>query len=175
MIEVAQEAQLGDIFWDLPTWVYYTARYDLGCTIYVANPTDAAKEYSLITHTYKNSVLQGEGVLQVYGFAWFTVEPGDFLTLRGTVSNNESDVTMVVSLFEKETQTSVDSISTILVTPVSAVMPPGWGYGTVGGVDMLSMMIMIMMMTMMMKMVSSTAETEEEKAERLEAKKLLSK
>lgn len=165
---MADEIILGDVFWDLPTWVYYTANYDLGCTIYVANPTDVAKEYCLMTRTYRNNAQRGEGVLQVYGYSWFTVEPGDFITLRGTMKNTESDVLFTVDLFEKETQASADTISTFLVTPSASAMPPGWGGGTIGGgTDILSMMMMIMVMTMMVKMVSSAIgpEKEEKKKE----------
>ena len=32
---------LGDIFWDLAPWITYEPGYDLGCSIYVANPGDA--------------------------------------------------------------------------------------------------------------------------------------
>ena len=42
---------LGDIFWDLAPWITYEPGYDLGCSIYVANPGDAEKEYTLIGQT----------------------------------------------------------------------------------------------------------------------------
>jgi len=169
MISVAQEAQLGDIFWDLPTWAYYTEGYDLGCIIYVANPTDTVKEYALISHTYKNGALRGEGVLQVFGYTWFAVDPGDFIKLNGQLKLDESDVLLKVDLIEKETQAPADTVWVMLVTPTSAVMPPGWGVPGITS-DWLPMMIMVMMMVMMMNVLNSATETEEEKKNRLEEK-----
>lgn len=156
--------ELGDIFWDLPTWVYYVSGYDLGCIIYVANNTDAVKQYALISHTYKNGILRSEGVLQVYGYTWFDVDPGDLIKLLGTMRINESDVVLTVSLVEKETQEETDSVSTTLVTPTAAAMPPGWNIPGTGN-DWLSMMIMMMVMIMMMKMVSSAIGPEKKKEE----------
>jgi len=168
MISPAQEVELGDVFWDIPTWIYYTAGYDLGCSIYVANPSDIVREYALISHTYKNQVLQSEGVLQVYGYTWFTVDPGDFIKLNGQLNLAESDVVLTIDLIDKETQSSADTISTILVTPTAAALPPGWN---VPGVDnLMPMIMMIMLMMMMGKMMGSVTETEEEKKKRLEAK-----
>jgi hypothetical protein len=156
------ENELGDIFWDIPTWVYYVAQYDLGCTIYIANNTDVAREYTLITRTYKEGILRSEGVLSVYGYTWFTVEPGDFIKLCGTMVNEESDVVLTVILVEKESQEAADSVSTTLVTPSTAALPPGWNL-IGGGTDWLSLLMMVMVMVMMMKMMSSAIEPKEKK------------
>ena len=48
MQESVMAGQLGDIFWDLAPWITYAAGYDLGCNIFVANPTDTVKEYALM-------------------------------------------------------------------------------------------------------------------------------
>jgi predicted membrane channel-forming protein YqfA (hemolysin III family) len=40
--------ELGDIFWDLAPYVVYSPGYDIGCNIYVANPTDQPQEYVLM-------------------------------------------------------------------------------------------------------------------------------
>ena len=42
---------LGDIFWDLAPAIVYSSGSELGTTIYVANPTDEAKEYALYVTT----------------------------------------------------------------------------------------------------------------------------
>jgi len=165
MIKVLQEEKQGDVFWDLPTWVYYTAGYDLGCIIYVANPTDAAKEYMLMTKTSRSGALINEGTIQVHGLAWFTVEPGDFIRLYGTMNFSETGVNLTVDLIEKVTEEVVDSVSTILVQP-SPAMPPGWDGA--GGLDWMSLLMMMMVIMMMSTMMKSVSETEEEKKARLE-------
>jgi hypothetical protein len=163
---MTEPVKLGDIFWDIPTWIYYTKDFDLGCTIYVANNTDTDREYALISHTYKNGVLQSEGVLRVYDYTWFPVSSGDFVKLHGTMKLGESDVILTVSLMEKDTQAAIDSISTTLVTPTAAVMPPGWNIpGVTGGTDLMSMIMMVMVMIMMMKMASSAIGSDEKKKE----------
>ena len=45
--EITVMGELGDIFWDLPPWIVYSPGYDVGCSIYVANPTEVEKEYAL--------------------------------------------------------------------------------------------------------------------------------
>jgi hypothetical protein len=58
---------LGDIFWDLAPWIVYTPGYDLGCSIYVANPSDDDKEYSLIARRTSGETLISEEALPVFG------------------------------------------------------------------------------------------------------------
>ena len=63
----------GDIFWDLAPWITYAAGYDLGCTIYVANPTDQQQEYALMAeldqrhHGYQRRSSASLRLHQVYG------------------------------------------------------------------------------------------------------------
>jgi len=153
-----EEDKLGDIFWDLASWIYYIAGYELGCIIYVVNDTDVEREYALISRTYRNGVLQNEGTIQVHGYTWFAVSPEDFIKLYGTLKLDESDVTLTVNLIEKETQETTDSVSAALVTPTSAAMPPGWnipGVPTTPTSDWMSIMITMMIVVMMMKMMTS--------------------
>ena len=39
---------LGDILWNLAPAIVYSSGSELGATIYVANPTEEAKEYALM-------------------------------------------------------------------------------------------------------------------------------
>jgi len=119
-------SELGDIFWDLAPWIVYTPGFDIGCNIYVANPTDTAKEYALIAGLFRNETLISEEALPVYGNTWFTVEPGDFVRLRGALRFDESDVILSVLLVERETEEVADSVSTSLVAPTVAALPPTW-------------------------------------------------
>jgi hypothetical protein len=118
---------LGDIFWDLPAWITYAAGYDVGGNIYVANPTDTAKEYALMAKLVRNGQTLSEEALPVFGYTWFTVEPGDFINLKGAIRFNDSDADLMVQLIEKESGEATDSVTTRLVsTSNSAAFPPGW-------------------------------------------------
>jgi hypothetical protein len=68
--------ELGDIFWDLPPVVSYVTGMDLGCSIYVANPTEVEKEYALMARLTRNETLISEEALPVFGYTWFKVAPG---------------------------------------------------------------------------------------------------
>ena len=118
--------ELGDIFWDLAPWIVYTPGFDIGCNIYVANPTGTAKEYALMAGLFRNETLISEEALPVYGSTWFTVDPEDFVRLRGALRFDESDVVLSVVLVERETETVADSVSTSLVAPAVASLPPTW-------------------------------------------------
>ena len=80
---------LGDIFWDLAPWIVYSPGYDLGCNIYVANPTDTVKEYALMARLSSGTTVISEEALPVFGYTWFSVEPGDLVTLKGALRFSE--------------------------------------------------------------------------------------
>ena len=149
--------ELGNIFWDLPPWIVYAPGYDLGCTIYVANPTDTEKEYTLISRLSSNDTLISEEAVKVFGYAWFKVDPNDFIKLRGALRANESSAVLSVLLIERETEEMADAVSTSLVAPTVSSLPPSWP-GTPGttaatGFDwssMLTMMFPLMMLGMML-------------------------
>ena len=122
---------LGDIFWDLAPWIVYTPGYDLGCNIYVANPTDTAKEYALMARLSRDTTVISEEALPVFGYTWFTVEPGDLVTLKGALRFNESNADLTVSLIERESGEVTDVVITLLVSETTSALPPGWG-GTPG-------------------------------------------
>lgn len=149
--------ELGNIFWDLPPWIIYAPGYDLGCTIYVANPTDTEKEYTLISRLSSNDTVISEEAVKVFGYAWFKVDPKDFIKLRGALRANESSAILSVLLIERETEEIADSVATSLVAPAVSSLPPSWPGtpGTTGATSsdwssMLMMMFPLMMLGMMM-------------------------
>jgi len=106
--------ELGDIFWDLAPWITYEPGYDLGCSIYVANPSDAEKEYALMARLSRDTVVISEEVLPVFGYSWFKVAPGDFIRIRGALRFDESDSDLAVLLIERETEDLMRVIVTSL-------------------------------------------------------------
>ncbi|MDO8692428.1 MAG: hypothetical protein Q7R39_20855 [Dehalococcoidia bacterium] len=160
--------ELGNIFWDLPPWIVYAPGYDLGCTIYVANPTDTEKEYTLISRLSSNDTLISEEAVKVFGYAWFKVDPNDFIKLRGALRANESGAVLTVLLIERETEEIADSVATSLVAATVSSLPPSWP-GTPGttaatGFDwssMLTMMFPLMMLGMMLPVLKPQQGKEE--------------
>jgi hypothetical protein len=157
--------KLGDIFWDLAPYIVYSPGFDIGCNIYVANPTDTAKEYALMARLSSNNTVISEEALPVYGYTWFTVEPGEFAVLRGALRFTGSDADLTVSLMELETGEATDSVATRLIAPTTSALPPGWGGTTdttTNWSSMLGMMMPMMMFFMLGMMMSSTFKTKEE-------------
>jgi len=155
---------LGDIFWDLPPWMTYTPGFDLGCSIYVANPTAVEKEYALLARLYRGETLITEEALPVFGYAWFKVAPGDFIRLRGALRFNESDADVSVLLVERETEEVTDSAVTRLVAPqTSGALPPSWPGApgsTQTGIDWSSLLTMMLPVMMLGLVVGSARPTE---------------
>ncbi len=171
--------ELGNIFWDLPPWIVYATGYDLGCTIYVANPTDTEKEYALMSRLSSNETVISEEAVKVFGYAWFKVDPKDFIKLRGALRSDESDVVLSVLLVERETQEIADSVSASLVAPAVSTLPPTWPGtpGTTGttGFDwssLLGMMLPIMMLGIVASTLKPGKEREEAPLDREERKLL---
>ncbi len=159
--------KLGDIFWDLAPYMGYSPGFDIGCNIYVANPTDTAKEYALMARLSRDTTLISEEALPVYGYTWFKVEPGEFAILRGALRFNESNVDLTVSLMERETGQATDAVATRLIAPTTASLPPGWPGATGVTTDrsaMLGLMMPMLMVGMLgMVMVSAFKPKEEKK------------
>ena len=160
--------ELGNIFWDLPSWNVYAAGYDLGCTIYVANPTDTEKEYTLMSRLSLNETVISEEAIKVFGFAWFKVDPKDFIRLRGALRSDESDVVLSVFLVERETEQIADSVSTSLVAPAVSTLPPTWpgapGTPETTAFDWSSLLMMVFPF-MIVGMVAPALRPREEKKE----------
>ena len=157
---------LGDIFWDLAPWIVYSPGFDLGCRIYVANPTDTEKEYALIARLSQNDMLISEEALPVFGHTWFKVAPSDFVSLHGALRFEESDADLFVLLVERETQQSTDSVATRLVAPTAAALPPAWpGAPGTSGFDWNSLLMMILPVMMLSMVVPALIPREEKKEE----------
>ena len=164
--------ELGNIFWDLPPWIVYAGGYDLGCTIYVANPTDTEKEYTLMSRLSSNETVISEEAVKVFGYAWFKVDPKDFIRLRGELRFDESDVVLSILLIERETEEFADWVSTSLVAPAVSALPPTWpgspGSPDATGFDWSSMLMMVFPF-MMLGMLIPALGSREEKKERASA------
>lgn len=171
---------MGDIFWDLAPWITYEPGYDLGCSIYVANPDVTEKEYALMARLSREGVVISDEVLPVFGYTWFKVAPGDFIRLRGALRFDESDSELSILLVERETEEVTDSVVTVLVSPATAgVLPPTWPGGTsIAGFDWGSLLYMMMPVMMLGTVLAATKpEKKEEKKQELvtakEERKLL--
>ena len=165
--QITVMGELGDIFWDLPPWVVYSPGYDVGCSIYVANPTEVEKEYALMAQLSSNDTLISEEALPVFGYTWFTVAPGDFIRLYGAFRFEETDVDLAVLLVERETEEVTDMISTRLVGPSVSALPPTWPGApgaTETGFDW-SSLLMAMFPVMMLGMVAPALKPEKEREE----------
>ena len=161
---------LGDIFWDLPSWIVYTAGLDLGCTIYVANPTETEKEYSLMAKLSRGTTVISEEALPVYGYAWFKVDPGDLVSLKGAIRFSESGASLTVFLVERETEERTDSVTAVLTAPSTSSLPPGWPTpGTTTGFDWSSLLAM-MLPVVMLGMVAVAMKPQKEKEKKIETK-----
>ena len=158
--------QLGDIFWDLAPYIAYSPGFDIGCNIYVANPTDTAKEYALMATLSRDTTKISEEALPVFGYTWFTVDPGDFITLRGAIRFADTNAVLIVSLMEKETGLETDSVATTLVAPSTSALPPAWP-GVPGTTtdwsSMLGMMLPMLMFVMLGMVMASAFKPEKKK------------
>jgi len=158
--------QLGDIFWDLAPYIAYSPGFDIGCNIYVANPTDTAKEYALMATLSRDTTKISEEALPVFGYTWFTVDPGDFVTLRGAIRFADTNAVLTVSLVEKETGQETDSVATTLVAPSTSALPPAWPGTTATTTtwdSMLGMMMPMLMFAMLGMVMVSAFKPEKEK------------
>ena len=155
----------GDVFWDLPPWISYIAGTDLGFALYVANPTDATKEYALISNLSQNGAVISEESIKVSGYAWFHVEAGDWIRLRGSLCLEDTNCLLTVVLVEKDTQEVLDSVTTYLQMPSAAVLPPGWPVSTtpVQTTDWMGMLLPVMMLGLVGAMVTSMVKAPEER------------
>jgi len=157
--------KLGDIFWDLPPWITYSSGFDLGCVIYIANPTNEEKEYALMAKLSSDSTVISEEALPVFGYTWFKVDPGDFIRLYGALRFDETDCDLTVSLTERETGEAADSIVTRLVSPYPAWPPWGVPGMPTTPTDWFSMLLPLMMLGIMGMVMGSALRPRKEKRE----------
>ncbi|MFC1970666.1 hypothetical protein ACFLV0_01840 [Chloroflexota bacterium] len=156
----------GDVFWDLAPSIVYSPGSELGCVIYVANPTDEAREYLLMSRLSVDGTVVAEEAVKVFGHAWFSVDPGELVKLLGALKFDESDVTMSVMLIERTSEEIADIVSTYLVSPETAATP-GWPGVWPGGPSQvstdMSWLAAMMLMAMAGMMVGTLTEPEEDK------------
>jgi len=117
---------LGDIFWDIAPLIVYSPGFDLGCNLYVANPTGVEKEYALMAKLTRDNTTISEEAIPVFGYTWFKVAPGDFVPLKGALRFTESNADLTLSLIERETGAATDAVTTRLVAPTTSALPPAW-------------------------------------------------
>lgn len=114
MVEV-EEALKGDLFWQLPGIIVYKENTEIPLNLSVVNLSNATREYTLLARTYDSTGRQlSEGTILVGGLAWFLVESEDREDISGTMTFEETDVTLRVFLIEKETNEVVDQVMTYL-------------------------------------------------------------
>ena len=155
--------KLGDIFWDLAPYIVYSPGFDIGCNIYVANPTDAEKVYALMATLSRDTTKLGEEALPVFGYTWFKVEPGDFITLKGALRFSDTNASLTVSLVERESQAAIDSVATSLIAPTTSALPPAWAGTTATNWSSMLGLMMPMLMLVMLGMVMVSAFRPKEK------------
>jgi hypothetical protein len=127
---------LGDIFWNLAPAIVYSSGSELGATIYVANPTEEAKEYALMARLSSGDTVISEESVRVFGAAWFTVDPGEFIRLHGAFRFDDTDAVLSLLLIERETGEVADAVLSDLVSPEAAAS--GWPIGWPGGTSVLT-------------------------------------
>jgi hypothetical protein len=123
----ALSSSIGDVFWGLSPYITYIAGTSIGVTIYVANPSSVDRDYALLSRLVgaDGKVILEESIT-VYQHAWFTVESGQYIELQAELAFDVSNAVLSVVLVEKSTDSDVDSVSTYLVAPTAAQLPPGF-------------------------------------------------
>ncbi len=160
----------GDVFWNLMPSIVYVPGTELPCIAYVANPTDEDREYMLALTISSAGETIAEYPIKVDDLTWFPVEANSVVSLPGALVLGYSDVALTMSLYEKEQNKVVDTVSTALTTTGTSGLPdlpdvPAFpefpGMPTISGIDisavmnlMITMMIVVMMMKMMAQSVS---------------------
>jgi len=151
----------GDVFWSLLPSMVYVAGTELPCTVYVANPTDTDREYMLSLAITRAGELVTEYPVRVDDLTWFPVDAESVISLPGALVIGYSDVALVMSLYEREQNSVVDTVNTALTTTGTSGLPelPGFpGLPPVnGGIDMsslISLMITMMIVVMMIRMIT---------------------
>ena len=104
----------GRVFWDMPSQVEYVPGSDLACAFYVANPTSSVMRYSLCAELYYKALVLTKETIPVSDLDSFTVEPGDFITIRGVLKFNETNAELYVALVNANTGEIYDTVSTNL-------------------------------------------------------------
>lgn len=104
-----------DLFWNLPALVNYRLGTELPCSISVANLDGEERLFMLKVRTFnRQGKVITEDIILVNGMSWFSVDAGDREVVDGSIILEESDVTLGVSLVEKESSSEIDAVYTFL-------------------------------------------------------------
>jgi len=117
LMAAALSSAKGDLFWDMFPYVYYIPGSEMFCSIFVVNPGDEDREYLLMARVSSSETVISEDALKVNGNAWFAVDAEEKVSLQGCLVLEESDVTLDILLYEKESGEVVDQVTTHLVEP----------------------------------------------------------
>jgi hypothetical protein len=98
-------------------YVYYLPGSEMFCRIFVVNPGDVDREYLLMARVSSNDSVISEDALRVNGGAWFEVGSDEKVSLQGALVLDESDVTLDIILYEKESGEAIDRVTTQLFQP----------------------------------------------------------
>jgi len=152
--------EYGDIFWSLPPSIVYVAGSEIHCRIYVANPTDADREYMLMATLSRNGEVVSEFPIRVDEAAWFSVQANNVVSLPGALVLDYTDAALTVNLYERETDEITDSVSTALTSAGTANLPvlPGIPAAPSDMSNLMNMLVMFMVMVMMMTMMTRAVE-----------------
>ena len=106
----------------------------------------------------RNGTALTEEALPVFGYTWFKVDPGDFITLKGAMRFNDSDADLTVQLIEKEVEKlpiwSLPGLYPLLTLPLclrpgrGATAPPGGDWSSLLNTLLPFLMIGIIAMVM---------------------------
>lgn len=157
---------VGDLIWSLPPVLVMNVPAKLYATVTIANPTDEARNYMLMTRSVRLGQTLEEGTITIDGTTWCIVGAEDTLILEGEVSLNYTDIELFLDLYEGDSADEViDSVSVIMVSPEAAgislygIVISG---GRAGTTDLFSsimtMMVLMMVMGMMMKSLQPAKE-----------------
>jgi hypothetical protein len=160
----AQQASLvgeyGDIFWSLPPSVTYVAGSEIHCRIYVANPTDADREYMLLATLSRNGQVISEFPITVDEAAWFSVQANNVVSLPGALVLEYTDAALTVNLYERQTNEIADSVSAALTSAGTERLPvlPGIPAVPTDMSNLMNLLVMFMVIVMMTTMMTRAVE-----------------
>lgn len=147
----------GDLFWNVPPSMVYAAGTEFHARIYVANTTEADREYMLMATVSREGQVLSEFPVTVDGAAWFSVGAGDVVGLPGAMTVDYSDVTLTLNLHERVTGEVTDSVTSALVSQESQsypLLPALPQLVTDAASDMMSPLITLATLMMVMTMLS---------------------
>lgn len=157
---LALAGEYGDLFWTLEPSLMYVAGTEIFVRIYVANVTDADREYMLMAKVIRGDTELSEFPVKVDDKAWFEVEAENVVSLPCSLVVDYTDAALVLELYERSTSEITDSVVTGLYSAGTQNLPmlpgiPGVGFD-IGSI--MNLMLIMMVMVMMMKMVTGKKE-----------------